>query len=372
MKPILSNSRGKSGRSAGHLIRALPVAAFAAIAILAAVVAIASSKTSSEQEIKARYDGQDYRSERGSYNGSSYKGLADMETDYIAMPNPVENAVSAESDMASPDLSVPRPESPGNTQAPAHGRKLTYTYEYETETTDFDGSLEALDDALESAGGYMESSCVDRMEHDRIGGGKRVTVRRGTYTLRVPSDRIDDLVSAFLSEQSQIVYENVRMSDKTAAYIDAETQAESYRAEYLRLEALLQQAGNVTETIEIQDRLSDLNYQIQCAEKQMDLIDEDVLYATVDLTVYEVVYYTADVSSYRYGFGMAMADAAEEFLYGIPTFLFAMVYIFAGGLVIVGLGAIMAAVVVRVVNKRQKDRVVRIVDGRPGTEGRDA
>lgn len=154
------------------------------------------------------------------------------------------------------------------------------------------------------------------------------------------------------------------MEDRTKAYADARAQLESYQIEYDTLQDLLSQAVSVSDLIEIQDRLSWLNYQIEYTRKSMELIDEDVAYSRADLTIYEVEYYTASVSRYVFDVGSDMADAAREFVRGLPVFLFAIVYFVMAGFVAVGLCGVLFHVLFAVRNRKARDQVVRLVDDR--------
>ena len=365
------------GREGGSRKPSGCLAAAAGIALLALLVLALffSGKTSAEKQVKARYDGQTYANAgTDGHGGSDY--------DYgMGMLNGFPDGAKYETTTAmAPDLAYSDSvmaegatdhdyTEPSGAAIPAHGKKIAYTYDYTVESTDFDGFLSGLQETLDRTGGYFEASRLDRREHDRLDGSGRLSLRRGGYTLRVPTGTVPDIIALFSSGIAQTTYENVRMTDKTAAYADAETQLESYRREYQRLEALLDEAESVSDTIAIQDRLSSLNYSIEWAKKQMSLIDEDVDYATLELELYEVVYYTASIESYKYEFGEELARAFRNFIYTAPEFLFVMVYLSIGVLVAAGTGSMAVGIAVRRFRKKRGEQVIRIVDGRGAEKG---
>lgn len=353
----------------------LPAAAAALVLVLAIAMLALSGKTSSEKQVKARYDGQTYPKAAAAsrddhydynYNSGMFDGFAG------GAKNELTAAAAPDFDMSYAEEAAPSEPfdyDTGGEAAPAHGKKLVYAYDYTVESTDFDGFLSDLNAALERLGGYMEYSRLDRREHDRLDGNGILSLRRGDYTIRVPVESVKDVIKLFSSGSAQTTYENVRMLDKTSAYVDAQTQLASYQREYEKLESLLDEAESVSDTIAIQDRLSSLNYSIEWAKKQMSLIDEDVDYATLELELYEVVYYTASIAAYKYEFGEELARAFRNFIYTAPEFLFVMIYLSIGILVAAGTGSAVVSLAVRRFRKKRGEHVIKIIDGR--TEGKE-
>lgn len=370
-------SKKRAGRR-----RSLGIAT-AALLILAVIVtcAVMLAKSEHEERIKLRYDGRTYVTQAkerahvdspittpvfsGGFGGGSKNLMSDMATNEI-MPD-----VKSEDGVA-----VPAPDAPTDTSSegagpdtaiatPDHGKKLVYLYEYAVESEQYDDLVHAMESALESMGGYVESSSTDSRDFEPVGKDDVVrSVRKGQYVLRVPTDQTDALQELLDSDLSVVIREDVSMEDRTKAYADARAQLESYQIEYDTLQSLLSQAVSVSDLIEIQDRLSWLNYQIEYARKSMELIDEDVAYSRVDLTVYEVEYYTASVSRYVFDIGNDMADAAREFVRSLPVFLFTIVYFVMAGFVAIGLCGVLFHVLFAIRNKKARDQVVRLVDDR--------
>lgn len=370
-------------------LKTIAIAVGAVILIGVIACAVMMSKSSDEKEVRARYDGQTYAGRTTSsyssvYNsGSMFDSLAgsgvskaESVTNGFAGGLDYSAGESYESDgfydnstsAVVPDAAPGYDYDNGIQDAVGqHGKKIVYYYDFTCETTEYDGFLSDLERQVSSVGGYVENRSTDAREFDKIGGGGIITVRRAVYNLRLPAEEAAKFDQFLLSGQSEITGSNVRMTDRTAAYADADLQAESYKAEYARLEQLIPSATSVSELIEIQDRLSNLNYQIQWAEKQKALIDEDVTMSSVSLTIYEVEYYTATIQRYRFSFGERLAEAFQEFIYSLPMFLFVMVYFTIGGFVAIGLCSVLFRVLFNIRNKKSRDQIVRLVrDDSPG------
>lgn len=357
---------------------AIAAAAILAIAVLLLCIVLPATY-GSEEQVKLRYDGRTYlekgnggTSGQSPYNEGSGGGLFSQlskgeestlpELDGSdAVSNDAGGLESAGGSVGAP-ADVP---GDGGILIPRHGKKLVYSYEYEVESERYDDLVAAMERTLSDMGGYVESSSVDRKDFEPIDDGDRVrSVRKGVYVLKVPAEKAAELRDLLGGDLSAIVREDVSMEDRTEAYADAQAQMESYQAEYDTLQRLLLQATSVSDLIEIQDRLSYLNYQIQYAKKDMEIIDTDVALSRVDLVVYEVQYYTATVPRYVFDFGERMAEASRVFLYGLPDFIFTLVYVAMAGLVVMGLCAILFRIQVGIRNRKAKDQVVRIVDDR--------
>lgn len=208
----------------------------------------------------------------------------------------------------------------GNGSAPAltDGKKLKKTYNYTVETTEYDDYKKEIADKVSSLGGYMEQQQEYVDQHQNKSMTETYSVREMNYTIRVPSDRIGELLSIVSS--ADVVSSNEYVEDVTTQYIDLETHIAALRDEYGILEKLLQQASSVTEIIEVQDRLSDINYEIGSYEKSMEQLAKDIDYSKLYLRVDEVVYYQDTVVRFTSDITRRWYDMFEEYMsYAFPV-----------------------------------------------------
>ena len=84
--------------------------------------------------------------------------------------------------------------------------------------------------------------------------------------------------------------ENVQ--DVTLTYVDLQSHRDALRTEQERLLQLLEQAESVEDIITIEQRLSDVRYQLESMESQLRSYDNRVDYSTVYLYIDEVEVYT--------------------------------------------------------------------------------
>ncbi|MCM1234116.1 MAG: DUF4349 domain-containing protein [Ruminococcus flavefaciens] len=249
----------------------------------------------------------------------------------------------------------------GITYVPEHGEKISYTYNYTAETTEYDKIYNIMLDTLNDIGGYIVSNNVYSTDYDHVTDDITYSVRRGDYYMKVPADKVNVLRDLLTSDDSNLYTENVYMQDRTSDYMDSKKHLESLQLEYDKLEELLQMATTVSEIIEVQDRLTDLNYEIQSYQNTMDAIDEDVLMSDVNLTLYEVIYYTATTREFVYNFGQRMADAFEEFLYTIPTYIFAMLFIITTVVLVCVIVFFVFKRIIKAMERKPRQHVITVV-----------
>ncbi len=162
------------------------------------------------------------------------------------------------------------------------GRKLIRTVHLSVETMEFDQLIGNINQAVSDAGGYMESSDVSGTSiSDSLG-------RRYAYlTVRVPADKLDHFIS-LVGEQSNITSKSETTQDVTLQYSDIESRKKSLLIEQDRLWELLEKADTMESIIALEDRLSEIRYQLESFESQLRTYDNQVDYSTVYINIDEV------------------------------------------------------------------------------------
>lgn len=161
--------------------------------------------------------------------------------------------------------------------------KLIRRAELEIQTEAFDAAAASLEALVAEAGGYFQSAQVE-------GGSLRDqnAARYGNYVIRLPEENF----SAFLDQSGTLGYV-VRRSESSEnvsqAYYDTETRLAAQRTKQERLLALLAQADTMESIIELENALSETEYEIQSLTTDLEHYDDLIDYATVDLYLAEVL-----------------------------------------------------------------------------------
>lgn len=166
-------------------------------------------------------------------------------------------------------------------------RKLIKTVNMDVETREYDKLLSAVENKVTELGGYIESL-------DAYNGSTYYSyrsTRNANLTIRIPKDRLEEFQNT-VSELGNVTSRSENVQDVTLTYVDLQSHRDALRTEQERLLQLLEQAESVEDIITIEQRLSDVRYQLESMESQLRSYDNRVDYSTVYLYIDEVEVYT--------------------------------------------------------------------------------
>ena len=161
-------------------------------------------------------------------------------------------------------------------------RKQVKTVSLEAETEDLEALLTELNRQIEALGGYVEQRNV-------YNGSAYETShsRYASLVIRIPADRVSEFVTQ-VSEASNIVYNREKIDDITLEYVDTESRMTALQTEQTRLLELMEKAETMSDLLEIEERLTEVRYELENITSQLRVYDNQVDYATVNLDVDEV------------------------------------------------------------------------------------
>ena len=161
-------------------------------------------------------------------------------------------------------------------------RKLIRSISLEVETQDFQTLISTVTGRVKALGGYIEDSNVYN------GSNYSGEVQRyATMTLRIPSAQADTFLTE-VADQSNITQQNENVNDVTLDYVDLDSHKRVLQAEMDNMMELLEATTDINDMITIENRISNLRYQIESMESQLRTYDNKVDYTTVNLHVTEV------------------------------------------------------------------------------------
>ena len=193
-----------------------------------------------------------------------------------------------------------------NTQPelPDDGRKIIRNTELTIETKAFGEAVTLLKQAVGAAGGYVEYS-------SQYSGGY---TKSAEYTCRIPSDRYNLFLES-VSGAGSVVRTEESTEDATAQYVDIESRLKSLRTQEERLLKLMEESGSLEELLAVQDKLMEVQYQIESYTGQMKVLTNRIDYATVHVFLEEVEVYTPVEPN----FGEEILDAFSDMLRGVKN-----------------------------------------------------
>lgn len=176
----------------------------------------------------------------------------------------------------------------GSGQVLPAGRKLIRNISMNVETDGFETLLHNLQTRITQLGGYVEQSDMTGSRLDSLG---KPVPRYANMTIRIPVNQIDSFIST-VETNGNITDKSESTQDVTLQYSDLESRKKSLEVEQEKLWEFLQKAESIDTVITLQQRLSEIRYQLESMESQLKLYDNQVNYGTVSLSIWEVTTFT--------------------------------------------------------------------------------
>lgn len=221
------------------------------------------------------------------------------------------------------------------------GRKLIKNVDLEVQTLEFDEAVEKLTAKVNELGGYVEASSLYGSDY------YYETSRSASYTVRIPADRLDAFVS-IVNEVGNVTYKNERVDDVTLEYVDTESHKKALETEQERLLELLENAESMEDIITIESRLSAVRYELESYESQLRMLDNQVAYSTVYISLSEVERIT---ETGERTFFQEVANRFGDSVYVVAKGLRGFAVGFLGSLPILAVWAVIIAVIVLIIRK---------------------
>ena len=243
--------------------------------------------------------------------------------------------------------------------------KIIYSGEAQIETLNFDESIAGLMEMLEQYGGWIESSSLSGANYYSISRGNSGN-RSAYYTLRIPSDKFETMMTS-LSQLGNVPYTHTYSENVTAQYYDTQARLTAYETQEARLLEMMEKAETVSDVITIEEKLTELRYQIESLQSTLNNWDRQVNYSSLYVTVDEVGEYTPQPQqSYLQELWQALTGAFKDLGRFFKNFLVFLVSAIPTIIVLVVLFFIFRPIY-RKVKARRKARKA----GRSGEEKQD-
>jgi len=266
-------------------------------------------------------------------------------------------------------------QSMGGIAVPGAGdeRKIITTINLRMESKEYDKSARAIFYAVQAAGGYIEFSDIagniNHLEPESINISTSLglmqlavqtsfDIRSNSYRdgerrfmqlrIRVPQTNLSGFL-AQIEACGNVLSKQESSEDITLQYVDTESHIIALTAERERLLAMLEKAENVEELIALEERLSEIRYQLERYESTLRVYKNQISYATVNLTLNEVQIYTESAElpvtvgeRISVGWNKTISDIQNYWKYWIVWFVVNLLYIIP-----ILLGIVLAIIILR-------------------------
>ena len=211
-----------------------------------------------------------------------------------------------------------------------NNKKLILTANLDLETMNLDETVSELLSAVNINGAYIQSSSA-------YSTGSR---RYYTATIRIPADKYSDFIGVIKGSGNAVSY-NEQIDDVTDTYTDLEARITALKAEEERVLDFYKRAETLEELLLVEQRLSDIRYEIEHRQAKIKNYDLLVSYSTLNISISETKEYTPIqksfgsrfVESFKNGltnFICFLEDIAIELAYNVWGILLLVVIAFGG------------------------------------------
>jgi hypothetical protein len=156
-------------------------------------------------------------------------------------------------------------------------RKLVKTGDVSFESGEMAADRLRVEQSVKELGGYVSGESENFY-------GARHEVR---YSLRVPSDKFDQLVARVTEGAKKVDHKNIVVSDVTMEYYDLEGRLKTQKEIRDRYAELLAKAKSVSEVLDVERELGKIQVEIESMEGRMKVLKSQVALGTLELTLWE-------------------------------------------------------------------------------------
>ena len=193
-------------------------------------------------------------------------------------------------------------------------RKLIRSASMTLETLHFDQTIADVTALVSDLGGYMESTHIEG-ESARSG---YTNERSAEFTARVPVSSYDTAKEE-LAQLGSVRERSENAEDVTEQYYDVQAELDALKIQQERLLAMMEQADKMEDLIALEEALTDVRARINERTSAIRRYDGLIEYATIYLTVNEVVEY-AELAEKPATFGQRVAETFKGSLEFIRAF----------------------------------------------------
>ena len=166
-----------------------------------------------------------------------------------------------------------------DTQLPSDRMVIKTAYiELEVEEGKFEDVLFKITNLAEQNGGFVSNTySYSDSEGNLISGN---------ITIRIPHNKYNSAVDR-VKDMGEVASISINGQDITQDYVDLESRLRNYEAQQDILLDLMAQSKKVSDSLEVQNELSNVQEQIELIKGKMNYLDDMVSFSTIEVYLYE-------------------------------------------------------------------------------------
>ena len=230
----------------------------------------------------------------------------------------------------------------------AQTRKIIRNASLEVETKEFDKFIAGIENAVNEAKGYIESSQIYGNSYYYSDGNRSATMK-----FRIPADDLDAFLDK-IGNMGNVKEKSISATDITANYTDIQARIDSLEAERKALLAILEKADKVSDIIQVQDKITSVNADLDSYKRSIKNYDSLIAYSQVTVEISEVE--RVSTSTSKLGFMQELKEKFSDNLYDIGQGLRSFAIWFISSIPYILIFGAIAAVGIIIIKKLIKKR----------------
>ena len=171
------------------------------------------------------------------------------------------------------------PGNPRQTKAIDWSKKIIKTATISTEIKDFNLFSNQIREKVKKYGGYISSEQQNTTEY-RL---------ENVVAIKVPVDQFDNAVTDLIKNVDLVEQKQVNSEDVTSEYVDGKSRLEAKKQVRQRYLELLKQAKNMSEILEVQKEINDIQEEIEMVTGRINYLGQSSAMSTIHFTYYQVL-----------------------------------------------------------------------------------
>jgi hypothetical protein len=156
----------------------------------------------------------------------------------------------------------------------ASGKKVVYTVDMALEANDAAAAIKDIEATVEALGGYVADSQYEEESSNAT----------SSITVRIPPEKLADF-TAHVGTLGKVLNQHLSSQDVTDQYYDAQARLTNAQAQEAQLLEIMKQATTISDILKVRDELNGVQQEIEQDKGQIRLMDNQVGYSTVEITI---------------------------------------------------------------------------------------
>lgn len=155
-------------------------------------------------------------------------------------------------------------------QTPESHRRIVRTASLRLRVDRFDEATQRARELATTSGGHIE--------RESVGG------QQGSLTLRVPADRLDDVLNRF-TEIGGVEHRDIQTQDVTEQAVDIEARLANQRASVERVRAMMEKTGDIASLVRVEEELTRRQADLDSLQRRQQALAGQVAMSTIQVTI---------------------------------------------------------------------------------------